>query len=110
VRQAVNLVDEKNVALLQVGEQRCQVTGAFHNRPGRAFEVDTHFESDDMCQGRFPESWRTAEQDVIDRITAMPCRFDQDTEIFFNLLLANVLIQRSRTQTGFQERFIRRLS
>ena len=40
VRQSVNLVDEKNIALLQVGEQRCQVTGAFHDRPRRTFEVD----------------------------------------------------------------------
>ena len=63
-----------------------------------------------MRQRGFPESWRTAEQDVIDRITPMLCRFNQDTEIFLDLLLADVLIQRSRTQTGFQERFIRRLS
>jgi hypothetical protein len=110
VRQAVNLVDEKNVALLQVGEQRCQVTRAFHDRPRCTFEVDAHLNGDDMRQGGFPESWRTAEQDVIDGITPMPCRLNQDAEIFFNLLLANVLIQRRRTQAGFQERFIRRLS
>ena len=36
----------------------------------------------------------------------MPGRFNQDAEIFLDLLLTNVLIQRSRTQTGFQERFI----
>jgi hypothetical protein len=63
-----------------------------------------------MCQGGFPESWRTAEQDVIDRITPMSGRFDQDTEIFLDLLLANVLIQRRWPQTGFQERFICRLT
>jgi hypothetical protein len=60
-----------------------------------------------MRQGSFPESWRTAEQDVIDAITPMLGRFNQDAEIFLDLLLANVLIQGSRTQTGFQERFIR---
>jgi hypothetical protein len=63
-----------------------------------------------MRQGSFPESWRTAEQNVIDGITSMPCRFNQDTEIFLHLLLANVLIQRRRAQAGFQERFLCRLS
>jgi hypothetical protein len=107
VRQAVNFVDEKNVALLQIGEQRCQVTGAFYDRAGRTFEVDAHFQGDDVRQRGFPESWRTAEQDVIDGITPMPRRFNQDAEIFLDLLLTDVLIQCGRTQTGFQERFIR---
>ena len=106
----MNLVDEENIALLQIGEQRGQVTGALHHWPGRIFAVDSHLDRDDMCQGGFPESWRTAEQDVIDAITPMLSRFNQDAEIFLDLLLANVLIQGSRTQTGFQERFIRRLS
>src|SRR5437870_13808478 len=63
-----------------------------------------------MRQGGFPETWRATEEHVIDRIATMPGRFNQDTEIFLDLLLADVFIQCSRTQTGFQERLVGRLS
>jgi hypothetical protein len=110
VRETVDLVDKKNIALLQIGEQRCQVARAFHHWSRGAFEVDPHLHGNDMRQGGFPETWRATEEHVIDRITTMPGRFNQDTEIFLDLLLTDVFIQGGRTQTGFQERFVGRLS
>mgnify|MGYP003694811399 CR=1 FL=1 len=69
VRQAVNLVDEKISPCCRLVSSAARSPGRSTTGPDVLLKLTPISSSDDMRQGSFPESWRTAEQDVIDGIT-----------------------------------------
>ena len=55
-RQAVDLVDEQDVARLQVGQQRREVAGALDHRARGGAEADPELAGDDLRQRRLAEA------------------------------------------------------
>ncbi len=47
--QPMDLVDEENFFVLQVGEDRREISGPFDHRPGCGFDSDSHFLGDEEC-------------------------------------------------------------
>ena len=69
-RQAVDLVDEEHVAVVEVGEDRGEVAGAFERRAARDPQADFELGGDDARQRGLAEPGRAGEQDVVDRLPA----------------------------------------
>ena len=69
-RQAVDLVDEEDVALLEIGEQRREVAGLGDHRTGGGAEIDAELARDDLRQRRLAEAGRADEEDVVERLLA----------------------------------------
>jgi hypothetical protein len=69
--QAVDFVNEQNVALLQIGQQAGQVAGLLDGRAAGAFEAGPHAFGDDVGQGGFAQAGRPAEQQMIQRFAAL---------------------------------------
>jgi hypothetical protein len=63
--QAVDLVDEQDVAGLQVRQDGHEVTGPFDGRTGRDLDLDAHFVGQDVRQSRFAQTRRTVQEDVV---------------------------------------------
>ena len=67
-RQAVDLVDEQDVALLEIGEERGEVAGLGDDRTGGRAEIDAELAGDDLRQRRLAEARRPDEEDVVERL------------------------------------------
>ncbi len=92
--------------MLQIGEDSSQVAGPFQNRPRGGFDVDLHLVGDNVRQGGLAEAGRPAEENVVNRVGALPGGLDQDAEIFLALRLPDVVLKRKRTQADFEEVFL----
>ena len=88
----MDLVDEEHVSRLQIGEDGGQVAGPFQNRPRGGFDVYLHLAGDDMRQCGFAEAGGSAEQNVVNRIGALPGGLDQDAEVLLALRLPHVIV------------------
>ncbi len=69
-RQAVDLVDEQHVAVVEVGEDRGEVTGAFERGAARDAQRDVELGGDDPRQRGLAEPRRAGEEEVVDRLPA----------------------------------------
>ncbi len=100
----MDFVDEQDVALLQIGEQRGEIAGLGDHRPRGGAEIDAQLARDDLRQRGLAEARRADEQHVIERFVARPCRLDEDRKIGARLLLADELGQPLRPQRGLGQR------
>ena len=98
----MDLVDEKDVAEFEIGENRGQVAFELNQRPGCGAEMRAHFVGDDGSQRRLAETRRTIKQNVIERLAAFPGGLDRDIEVVFDVLLADVLRENARTKRQFE--------
>ena len=61
----MDLIDEKDIVGFKRSEQSCQVSGLVQYRTGSHFETYAQLIGNDVTEGRFTESRRAKEQDMI---------------------------------------------
>src|SRR6516162_5304569 len=96
-RQTVDLVDEKDVARLQVGQQCGKVATALDHRARAGAEAHPHLASDDLSERCLAEPWRSREQHMVQGFAPAPRGFDEDSKIVTQLALADKLGERLRS-------------
>ena len=96
--EAVDLVDEQDVALVEGREDRGEVPRPLDRRPARVADVHAELAGDDRRERRLAEAGRAVEQDVIRRLSPPLRRLEQHVEARLDLALADVLVERPRTQ------------
>ena len=96
--EAMDLVDEQNVARFEIGELGGEIAGLGDHRPGGRAEIDAEFARDDLRQRRLAEAGRPDEQHVIERFAARLGRFDEHFEILARRLLAGEIGEHLRAQ------------
>ena len=101
-RQPVHLVDEQDVALLQVGQDRRQVPRPLDRRPGGDADGDRHLMGDDVSESGLAQPGRPVQEDVVQRLAALLGGGDADAQVVLDLLLADELLQQARPQGGVQ--------
>src|SRR5205823_10051281 len=69
-RQAMHLVDEQDVALLQRGEDGGEVTGVAQDGPGGGADGDAHFPGDDVGNRGLADARGAVEHAVVERLLA----------------------------------------
>ena len=100
----MDLVDEEDVAVFEVGQQRREIAGLGDDGTGGGAEADAQLLGHDLRQRRLAEAGRPGEQHVVERFAAVARRLDEDAEVGARLLLADELGERLRTQRGFRRR------
>ena len=68
--EAMDLVDEEDVPLLEAGEDRGHVALALERGPGDRANADAELLANDRRERRLPETRRAGEQDVVERLAA----------------------------------------
>ena len=96
--EAVDLVDEQDVALLEIGQERGEVAGLGDHRAGGGAEVDAELARDDLGERGLAEAGRAGEQDMVERLAARARGVDEDLEVGARLGLADEVAQTLRTQ------------
>jgi len=85
----MDLVDEQDVAALQVGEQPGDVDLALERRPGGRVDVHAELDGDDAGERRLAQTGRSGEQHMVERVAAVPGRGDEDLELLLGGALAD---------------------
>ena len=89
----MDLVDEENVAILEIGEEGGEVAGLGDNRAGRGAEADPHFAREDPGERGLAEAGRAEEQHMVERLAAGFRGIYEDAEILARALLADELVE-----------------
>ena len=98
--EAMDLVDEQDVARLEIGELRGEVAGFGDDRSGGRAEIDAELARHDLGERRLAEAGRPDEQHVVERLAARLGRFDEDLQVLARRLLAGEFGQRLRAKRG----------
>src|SRR6266478_3551462 len=91
--QAVDFVDEENLAVAKIGEDRGEVALDLQCGAGGLLEGGTEFVGDDVGERCLAEAGRSIEQDVIKCLAARLCRLDGYVEILLDLVLADEFLE-----------------
>ena len=94
----MDLVDEQHVVRLQIGELRGKIARLLDHRPGGGAEAHAHLARHDLRQRRLAEAGRAVEQHVVERLAARLGGGDEDLQVLADLLLADEIVERLRTQ------------
>ena len=92
--EPVDLVDEQDVAVLEVGEQGSEVARLGDHRAGGGAEADPHFASEDAGERRLAEAGRAVQQHMVERFAAALRGGDEHPQILPRRLLADELVER----------------
>jgi hypothetical protein len=96
--QAVHFVNEQDVAGPQVGQDGRQIAGPLDRRTRGDLDIDPHFVGKDVRQGGFTQARRSIEQHVIDGLSALEGRCNQDRQVLFDPLLPDQIGEQTRPQ------------
>ena len=96
--QAVDLVDEEHVAVLQVGQQRGEIAGPGQDRAGGDAEPGAHLGGHDPGQGRLAQPGRPREEDVVHGLAPLPGRLQHDPQMLDQFGLPEELGERPRPE------------
>ena len=96
--EAVDFVNEKDIAFLQAGEKPREVAGLFDDRAGSRFDVGTYVVCDDIRERCLAKSGRPAEEDVGQRFVAGFGGLRHDLEAFLDAVLAGEVFKALRPQ------------
>ncbi len=107
-REPVDLVDEQDVARLEVGEQRSQVARALQHRPGGLAQVDLHLPGDDVRQRRLAQARRPEQQHVVQCLAPAARGLDEDLQLVADLGLPDVVGEPYGPERAFDLLFLRR--
>ena len=92
-RQAVDLVDEQHVAVVEVGEDGGEVAGALERGTAGDAQADVHLGGDDSRQRGLAQPGRAREQQVVGGLAAAARGAEQDLEVLLEPGLADELVE-----------------
>ena len=94
--EAMNFVDEQDVARFEIGELPREIARFADDRARGRMEIDAELARDDLRQRRLAEARRTDEQHVIERLAARFRGLNEDFEILARGFLAGEIGQELR--------------
>ncbi len=104
--QPVDLVDEEDVARVELGEEAGERAFVLDDRAVRHVERDAHLVREDLREGRLAQTGRAAKEEVIERLAPLLRGGDEHAEVLLVLLLADVIVERARTQRAVETRVL----
>ncbi len=98
--QAVHLVDEEDVALVQAREDRGEHALVLERGPAREAGVDPHLDGDDLGERGLAEPGWAVEQHVVERVPALPGGLDEDAHLVLDRSLADEIVETAGAKRG----------
>ena len=98
----MNLVDEKHIVRLEVGQYRCEVARLGNHWARRGAKTDTHLPRQYLRQRRLAQSRRAEQQNMVQRLAAPARRVDIDFQVRLGLALPDIVVKRLRPQSAVQ--------
>ena len=102
----MDLVDEKNVSVLEIGQQGHEVPRLLDERSRTGFDIYGKFVRHDVRERRLAEARRPIGQEMIHRLATCAGCLHGDPELIQDLLLAHVLGEAPRPKTLIEGQFL----
>ena len=99
---AMDLVDEQHVALLERGQDRGHVALALERRAGHRAQPHPELLADDLGERRLAEAGRADEQHVVESLAARLRGLEHDRELFLRPLLPHEVGEPAGTERGLE--------
>jgi hypothetical protein len=96
--QAVDLVDEQDVARLEVRKDGGEVAGPLEHGARRRLDPHAHRMGNDVRERRFAQAGGSAEQHVVERLAPLTGRLDEHGKIVLDAVLADEVLEPRRPQ------------
>ena len=100
--EAMDLVDEEHVALVELREDRGEVAGPLERGARGHVEVRAELVRDDARERGLAETGRPGEQEVVGRLPTAARRLEDDAEVLLQLGLPDELGERARPQADLE--------
>src|SRR5690625_1160907 len=94
----MDFVDKQHIARLEICKNRNEIALSLDGRTARDAQVDAHLGGNNLRQRGFTETRRTVQQHVIERLTTIQRRSNEDAEVVLYALLTDILVQGARPQ------------
>src|SRR5262249_44999399 len=101
--QTMDLVDEQDVPLFEIGQKCGEIAGLGDHRPRSGTKADAEFARHDLRQRGLAEAGWSDEQHVVECLAALARRLDEYRKVGTGLLLADEIRQRLRTHGGITD-------
>ena len=97
--EAVDFVNEQDVAVLEIGEDAGEVAGAFDGGAGGDAKISAEFVGDNVSHSGFAEAGRAVEEDVVERgaVASFFDGVDGELKVGLEAFLADVFRKASWT-------------
>ena len=105
--EAMDLIDEQDVAIIERREDRGEVAGAFDGRAGCVPDIHAELTGDDRGERRLAEARRAVKEDVVGRLSPALGSPEEHGEVRLDLCLADVFAQRLEPQRTLDDGVIR---
>ena len=89
----MDLVDEEDITVLELGEDGREVARSFEGRAGRDVELHPHLGGDDAGERGLAQPRRACEEQVVDRLAATPGGLEDDREVLLEFALADEFVE-----------------
>ena len=96
----MDLIDEEDVALPELGQDRREVSRSFQRRTRGDMKLHLAFGGDDSREGRLAESRRASEEQMIDHLGTASRRLQDNLEVLLQFSLTDELVERPRSETA----------
>src|SRR5438093_2581159 len=103
--KTMNLVDKQDVAKFKIRQYRREIPFQLDQWTRSRPKLRAHFIGDHRSQCSLAEAWRTIEQNMVERFTALSSSLDGNIEIIFNALLSDILAKHARAKRQFERHF-----
>ena len=90
----MDLVDEEDVALAELGEDGGEVAGPLERRTGRDVEADVHLGGDDAGQAGLAQAGGPGEEEVVGGLPTAAGGLQDDRQVLLELGLADEVVER----------------
>ena len=102
----MDLIDEKYIVALQVGQESGQVFGLFQHRAAGLAQVHAQLGGDDVAQCGLAQTGRAKEQHMVQRLFAHFGGTDENLQLLAHLDLADIFVQQLGAQGAFNGFFL----
>ena len=97
--EAMNFIDEQNIAVRQISQNRRQIARFLNRRAAGHTQICAHFISNHRRHGRLAKPRRAVQQHMVKRLAALFGSSNRQFQILFQPLLPDVFRKTLRTQT-----------
>ena len=97
----MDLINEQDITLLQIGQQGGKIAGLFDGRAGGNADLHTHLLRHNAGQRCFAKARRAVQQNMVHRFPALLGGAQVNAQIVFGLFLTDIIIQRFGAQADF---------
>ena len=97
----MDLVDEQHVAVVEIGQDGGEVTGALERGPARDAKAHSHLRRDDPRQRGLAQPGRAREEEMVNGLAAPARRGEKDLEVLLESRLTDEFVEPARPQRDF---------